>query len=51
MKSSVDLTPAMSARAVLIVSGGAFLALAVTVSLVGALPGDAWTREALLSRA
>lgn len=49
MKSSVDLTPAMSARAVLIVSGGAFLALAVTVSLVGALPGDAWTREALLS--
>jgi membrane-associated phospholipid phosphatase len=49
MKGHVDLTgPTMSPRAVLIVAGGTFLALAVAVSLVGALPGDAWTREALL---
>lgn len=33
---------------VLVAAGGGFLALATAVSLVGALPGDAWTREAIL---
>ena len=42
------MTSDASARAVLIAAGGVFIGLAVAVSLVGALPGDAWTREALL---
>jgi undecaprenyl-diphosphatase len=38
-----------AARTVLMVAGGAFLVLSLAVALIGALPGDAWTRQAVLA--